>query len=187
MINVISRIACWFTFSALIIFCSGKNSIFLTQIMSESMNVRKKAIINQFCGGKKSIPTLIDDIQRGPETANELTNPTSSIMQEDNLRIFLGAYAAYMIELILAKEELDMKDFYRSDLLLGSSKNYIFWNGFIVNRNGDCVSRNQREMDKIALIYKKWWGANNEKPLEQLRNEWKNNIRPLSGSGYHWE
>ena len=149
----------------------------------------KEGILGLFNAGKDSIPFLINEIGRCDIVFNRLPNSMGSILTEDHLKICLGAYAAYVIEMILAIDQIDDKTFLlEKDLLFSISeqKHYLYWNGFVVNDEDKCVSRNAEEMKNVASFYLLWWEKNKDRSLDQLKKDWKDGVRPLSGTGYRW-
>jgi hypothetical protein len=157
------------------------------KLMNFSDSKHKEGIIKLFRSGKEAIPFLIKGISCCDIVTNSLVNPTGSLLTDNHLRICSGAYAAYVIEMILAIDHIDEKKYFmEKDFLFSEIEHYLYFNGFIVNAKNDCVSQNKKEMTTIAGFYKEWWEKNSQKTLEELKKDWKDGIRPLSGSGFRW-
>jgi hypothetical protein len=173
---------------------SSSNTRFMANIkkmLNGTIENKKMAIFEIFNNGKKAIPLLINEIKNSKIIWNPLGNPLNSIASDDHLKICSGAIAAYTIELILAKDLIEREKFFKNKLrLLDSGTDhayYVYFNGFIVNDKDECVSRNRNEMTKVQKIYENWWKNNKDKTLGELRGDWKNRKRPLSGSIYYWK
>ena len=149
---------------------------------------KKTGMYELFQLGTAAIPYLVEEIDRGDIVPNLLQSPLGSIVTENHTQICTGAYAAYVIEMILALDQIDKTSFFTNAFFFGSElKNYLFLDGFIVYENNECVSKNKKEMKRIAQIYREWWEQNSSKSLPQLKAEWKQGRTPLSGSGYQWK
>jgi hypothetical protein len=169
-----------------IIFCgSQSNSIVneLNNLKSDHLETNKKAIFELHKNGKKSIPLLIKEISDNTKVMNQIQNPKYSFYGETH--VFFGVFSAYVIELILGREKLNTENSYKSLFLLEKSTNYIYTRGLIIDEENRII--NEEDLIKIRKIYEAWWEQNRSKSIEQLRDDWRNNIRPLSGSKYHWE
>jgi len=169
-----------------IIFCgSQSNSIVneLNNLKSVHFDTKKNAIFELHKNGKKSIPLLIKEISDNTKVINEIRNPLSSFYGEPY--VFFGVFSAYVIELILGREKLNTENSYKSQYLLDEPTNYIYTRGLIIDEENRII--NKEDLIKIRKIYAEWWEKNKDKTIEQLRNDWKKNIKPLSGSKYHWE
>jgi hypothetical protein len=169
--------------------CTDKTadiSSLIGQLKCESMMDRQAAFIELHALGKKAIPHLVDAIHDDSITFLCLHNPISSRITKGSLNNFAGILAAYMIELILAKDKLQLGGYGDSLWVFGDDpQNYIYDNGVIArNDGGDLTHVN---IKKVMEIYKTWWQQNEARSIEGLRDEWKNNVRPLTGSDFHWE
>jgi hypothetical protein len=157
----------------------------LNNLKNEHPDTKKKAIFELHEGGKKSIPLLIREISDDTKILCQIQNPKYSFYGEANT--YFGVLSAFVIELIIGREKLNTEKSLKSEFLLGSDDtNYVYTKGVIID---DENKRSIKEGDliKIREIYEAWWEKNKSKSIEQLRNDWRNNIRPLSGSKYHWE
>ncbi len=155
-------------------------------LKSESMMDRQAAFIELHALGKKAIPPLIDAINDDSMTFICLNNPISSTISQGSLSNYSGILAAYMIELILARDKLHLGGSGNSVWVFGSDpQNYIYDNGFIARNDGGDLMH--RDIKDISEIYRTWWEQNKSRSIEGLRDDWQNNVRPLSGSDYHWE
>ncbi len=155
-------------------------------LKSESMMDRQAAFIELHALGKKAIPPLIDAIDDDSMTFICLNNPHSSTISQGSLSNYSGIMAAYMIELILARDKLKLGGSGDSVWVFGGDpQNYIYNNGFIVRNDGNDLMH--RDVKDISEIYRTWWEQNKSRSIEGLRDDWQNNVRPLTGSDYHWE
>jgi hypothetical protein len=181
-ISVFPIILIFFTFSNA--FPVENSSLLIKNLNSNSPSTFKESILELHKMGKNAIPLLIDGIGCNKRiAAATLSNPMDSFLSFD--KICSGVINAYLIELILAREEIIQKNFFESPFILGhDQQNYLYLKGFITNRRGKLI--NKHDMTRIKMILKRWWEKNKDKAIEQLRDDWKNNFRPLSGSGYNW-
>ncbi len=133
--------------------------------------------------GEKSIPLLINKISDcQSKTFFTLANSRNS--QFGGYYECYGFFYAYLIELILGKEKLDeIEDLYLYHGL-GAQGNYIYWDGLLVDENEKMADKSN--LSEIQEIYAAWWENNKHKSLKQLREDWKNDRGPLSGSRYRW-
>lgn len=147
----------------------------------------KFAIFKLHRMGKDAIPFLIEAINAEKKIGNIMTNPMSSLLTEDIARVYPGVMAAYVIELIVARECLNTKEFFENEFTLGGGnfENYIYYYGIILKGKRvriDQISERERidpnDVAEIQRIYRFWWEKNRQKPLEQLRIEWESGKRP---------
>jgi hypothetical protein len=140
------------------------------------------AIVELHKQGKKSIPLLIDEIDNcQPLTDLTFAHPRNSIIW--GTYNCYGFLYAYLVELILAKEKIEThsSQFYK---ILGSDDNFIFFNG-VLSKNNACVARKE-DLPEIKNAYRAWWEKNKWKSLAELRENWKHEKRPLTGSRFGW-
>lgn len=72
-----------------------------------------------------------------------------------------------------------------SPYVLGSDiKNYIYQEGYICIGD-DKISSN--DLVAVKRAYVEWWNRSSSKGLQELRQEWKQNRRPLSGTAFSWK
>lgn len=158
---------------------------YIKGLRGDSSISQKEAILELFKNGKDSIPSLIDSIECNKKIMLMFTNPRLSFRRDDVMNGYAGIASAYVIEFILAKDRIDERAYWSGFFLLGSDiDNYIYSTGVIIKKNGDSIRSS--DLSKIRLIYKIWWKKNRDKPIEVLREEWKQNNRPLTGSKYRW-
>ncbi len=169
--------------------CTDKTadiSSLIGQLKCESLMDRQAAFIELHALGKKAIPHLVDAIHDDSMTLICLHNPISSRITRGSLNNFAGILAAYMIELILAKDELQLEDKGDSVWVFGGDPhNYIYENGVIARNDGGDLTHHDIKM--IMEIYKTWWQQSETRSIEGLRDEWQTNVRPLTGSDFHWK
>ena len=169
--------------------CTDKTadiSSLIGQLKCESLMDRQAAFIELHALGKEAISDLVDAIQDDSMTIICLHNPISSIITRGSLNNFAGILAAYMIELILAKDKLNLGGDGNSVWVFGGDpQNYIYDNGVIIRNDGGDLGH--RDIKMIMEIYKTWWQQSQARSIEGLRDEWQNNVRPLTGSDFHWE
>lgn len=147
-------------------------------------NFTQKTIIRIFKDGKTSIPLLIDNIsEKRGAFAFELKNPLNQ--KKEQFYLSFGFLYAYLVELILAKDTLEID--LESKKLLMSSDNYIFWEGSVIPGLSDRIVTADEALIEIQRYYRQWWNENKHKSLQQLRKEWKLGKRPLNGSKYGWQ
>jgi hypothetical protein len=100
--------------------------------------------------------------------------PEQSYIPNGLLNNYLGIRAAYLIELLLSRDSYNLQE-----------KRRVYGYALIVkDDNYDRLS--YQDMVEIKRIYLNWWNENNHKTLQQLRAEWKEGKRPLSGQPYKW-
>lgn len=144
--------------------------------------------------GKIIIPDLIKKIDFRNEVVLHLFDPLSSkICISLSLDEYIGVFYAYLIELILKKDDIFTPLTYSPH-----STEYNYGSGIIFcccriaprNLNADCstslVDLTYRDIMKIKQVYTEWWANNKDKSLEELREDYKNGIRPLTNSDYEW-
>jgi hypothetical protein len=44
-----------------------------------------------------------------------------------------------------------------------------------------------KDLDAVKRAYSEWWNRNSSKELKKLRQEWKQKLRPLSGTVFSWQ
>ncbi len=169
--------------------CTDKTadiSSLIGQLKCESLMDRQAAFIELHALGKEAIPHLVDAIHDDRLTLICLHNPISSRITRGSLNNFAGILAAYMIELILAKDKLHLGGDGDSVWVFGGDpQNYIYDNGVMARNDGGGLT--YRDIKIIMGIYKTWWQQSQARSIEGLRDEWQNNVRPLTGSDFHWE
>jgi len=89
-----------------------------------------------------------------------------------------GVFDAYIIELILSTAKLSEED-------IRQNRHNLFTRNIII-KNVDPTPLEYADILSIKMIYNNWWERNKGKSIEALRQDWKNNKRPLSGSKYSW-
>jgi hypothetical protein len=130
--------------------------------------------------GKPAIPLLIDSIENPCPMEIILESPRSSTVEITRARGFL---AAYLIEWILAIDHINLDDMMKSPYLLGNDLNNYIYSPCIVIDGREALAE---DLIVIKKLYQEWWRRNNYKELDELRREWKQNIRPLSGTAFSW-
>ncbi len=144
---------------------------------------RKPAIFSLHKNALNAIPALIEAIDdKDPFDQIELKNPIlSGVPKEAFQKTYMGVLAAYTIELILGKEALRGNQNALSPRLDPEDCVYDFG---ILHRDGETITRD--DLAKVKALYQKWWDTNKDKSLQELRQEWIHNKRPLSGTPYRW-
>lgn len=155
---------------------------------------RRRAVVTLHKLGKAAIPTLlshIGDTDRATASVLLLQNPLlSSILPDSQHDEFNGIMSAYVIELILGQKSLVSEAVgcgFRgetSGVFLLEHHDYVYAHGLIrKSANGGIL---KGDLASIQEIYRKWWTANQEKTLEEMREDWNHAKRPLTGSIYFW-
>lgn len=192
----------------LLIFCSNTqaNEIFENELLVGNMiewgnvsvysETKVEHIKLVHSKGKSIIPILIKYIDIEVETYNGLM-VIDSLFQYPYFRLseYYGVFFAYLIDLILAKEEIFIPNvrplYYLTDT-------YKYETGLLYDyckiAPSDVLQKNKRkyidlkysDIKKIKEFYSKWWKKNKNKSLEKLREDYKNGVRPLANSGYEW-
>jgi hypothetical protein len=143
----------------------------------EENNSKNGALYQEFLKyGKSAIPYLIRDIYKNKTNYGCIFRPLNS-----NLKILVnydGVFDAYVIEVILSTTKL-------SEAAIRQNKNNLFTRNIII-KTGDPTPLEYTDLLNIKKIYNTWWERSKGKSIEALRQEWKNNKRPLSGSKYSW-
>lgn len=144
--------------------------------------------------GIKAIPCLIDHLDDSKNSPFGFKNPKSSYIPSFFLKgNQIGIKYAYLIELILAKDTLESSpDFdWNKNNWEEATKPYRIYDYCVIVRKDE----NQKpiediltndDMKKIKLIYLAWWKKNQNKSIEQLRNDYKQNGSILKDSDYMW-
>jgi len=83
-------------------------SLLMEKLKCQSAMERQTAFIELHSMGKESIPYLIDEIVDNNMTFICLHNPVSSMISKGSLMNFSGILPAYTIELVLAREKLQI-------------------------------------------------------------------------------
>jgi hypothetical protein len=160
------------------------------QVKSEINNLkhgdarqRKAAMFALHETGMNALPLLIESIDdTEPFDQILLANPLLSYIPPEALKkTHVGILSAYTVELILGRKALrgNPHDF---TFLVGPED--CVYNYGMLKRVGESVSH--EDLERIKDIYVKWWEAHKGMTLEQLRQEWSDNKRPLTGSAYKW-
>ncbi len=158
----------------------------LAMFIEGTAEQRLSEIAKMHAGGKNAIPALIRQIGEPSVVPVTLGNPYLSHKPPN--KQYCGQVAAYLVELVLARETLDLHGFREpvNSLLQGNPDIYIYPLGYIVvDRGSKPIS--PTSLKKVQSAYAKWWEANSGKSMEDLRNDWRNGIRPLTESLYAWK
>jgi hypothetical protein len=140
-----------------------------------------------YSSGIEAIPRLIDEVSSSRRVSVILSDPKSSNI-EGPLWTYCGVVAAYLIETLLSRSDLALEPLPQpeGDLFLGiNSDDYVYTRGIIRKKNGALPGRG--DLRKIHDIYWRWWQSHRTKTLADIRRELGNELRPLTGSEYHWE
>ncbi len=144
---------------------------------------QKLAMFSLHQNAANAIPLLIELIDdRSPFEQITLKNPKLSGIPEEALhKTYMGVLAAYTVELILGTEKLrgDRGD----SSFLVDPQDCVYDYG-ILHIDGGKITRS--DLAKVKGIYQEWWNTHKDKSLQELRQEWKENKRPLSGTAYSW-
>lgn len=159
----------------------------------------RPAIVELHARGKESIPALIAVIDSSETTGAPFLDPASSTISNALSEFRKGVAAAYVIEMILMTEELHFAGDQDWSGPLGLNRQHYLYTGqqgVIIHSGGDSGwsgvgSSGDRgltveELKEVKAIYQKWWEENKKKSIEELRADWKEGRRPLSGSAYMW-
>ena len=94
----------------------------------------------------------------------------------------MGIFAAYLIELILAKEnfgsEIENENpykIYKYAVIIKTDNNEKIMQPLVFD-----------DMKKVKMIYIDWWDKNKNKSMDELRSDWKDNNRVLNNSEFVW-
>ena len=136
--------------------------------------------------GKQAISLLLDEISDSQEAPVKLGNPFLSNRPFES-PTYCGSIAAYLIELVLARNNLSLRAFrdYSDSLLQGVPEDYIFPLGYIVDKHSG-KPINKRILSQVSRLYKIWWENNANRNIELLRGDWMKGKGPLAGSDYEW-
>lgn len=156
----------------------------IAALINDPPGERTERLKSLYEGGTKAIPLLIDQIADGGLVSTvSLAKPTESIARMDP--VYCGTVSAYLIELIIGTGQFSIQS--SNDFFLGvDPSNYVYRFG-IVTTIRDHSSIRRTDLRKLKLAYLKWWVANQAKRIEELRSDWKDGRRPLSGSDFLWE
>jgi hypothetical protein len=141
----------------------------------------KRGIISTYQMGEAAIPELIDRIADSRPDGIDLESPMSSLLEGPRPR---GLVAAYFVEWILAIDQIDQDDIMNSLYLLGNDlRSYIYQQAYILK---DDKKISPGVLIAVKKAYEEWWERNSSKGLDELRREWKQGERPLSGTAFKW-
>ncbi|HTE00399.1 MAG TPA: hypothetical protein VK668_13995 [Mucilaginibacter sp.] len=130
------------------------------------------ALYHQFLNyGKNVIPYLIDNVDNKRKEYGGNFNPLNSNLYQ--IANFDGVHAAYVVELILSNSA-------------NAKARYVLFNRDIIVKDAGYLPLEYNDMIEIKRLYNNWWILNKEKPIDKLREDWRNKKRPLSGSHYNW-
>jgi hypothetical protein len=155
-------------------------------LISKKWEDKKKGILELFHMQKDAIPLLIDSIDN-PRIlrGTSLVDPIESSVTIEDLQTNLGVLASYLIEWIIAVEDINTTEFMQSPFLLGNEhSHYIYSRGKIMVEGREIFKQDLR---RVKSQYQSWWEVNRSKSMDELRSDWQKGTRPLSGSKYHWE
>ena len=166
----------------------------LSVLKNGTMCARRQAVVALHKLGKAAIPVLvahIGDADRATRSLLLLQNPLlSSILPDSQHDEFSGVISAYMIELILGQESLVSEAVgcgFRGETgtaFLLEARDYVYGHGLI--RKSAEHAMGEGDLASVKEIYRKWWDANQNKTLQEMRDDWKHTKRPLTGSAYFW-
>jgi len=142
----------------------------------------KKGIISTYQMGEAAIPDLIDRIAESRLDGIVLKSPMSSLFEGPRPR---GFVAAYFIEWILAIDAIDQDDIMNSPYVLGNDLRYYIYQEGSICKGNDMIS--SKDLAAVKRAYAEWWNRSSSKGLKELRQEWKQNRRPLSGTVFSWK
>jgi hypothetical protein len=136
--------------------------------------------------GKQAIPALIGHIGDGEIAQSSVLlfeNPILNYMPPDAQHDYIaGVLYAYTVELILGKDRLSV-DQGSCDFLLDPG-DYVYHSGLIRKQDHRLIEA--IDLSRVQQIYSRWWEANRNKSLIQLRRDWKMSARPLKRSQFSW-
>ena len=156
----------------------------ISKLHSHNILERRQAIMNLHDQGKASIPYLIEKIDDTEIVIFSMGHPWNSDgIVLYNMASYAGTLFSYMVELILARDALQ-ETLTPTPFFFSNNDNWIYWDGVI--ERADKQPLNAEDMKKIKMHYKTWWKNNKEKSIEELREDWKNQKRPLSKTVYSW-
>jgi hypothetical protein len=138
----------------------------IRKLGDDSTRVQNEGAEELFEMGKRAIPSLINSIGSTETIAVAYWNPISSEAPPEGAKIrqLATEIYAYMIEIILSKEDKMLTEY---------------------NDDGTCTVSID-DLVKVRRVYSDWWDRNKDKSIEQLRDDWKNGVRPLTGTDYKW-
>jgi hypothetical protein len=156
------------------------------QIVGQLVNEieRKEKIHELYALRENAIPKLIEEIGSLQKQPFILSAPKNSNI-EGPLNCYCGVVAAYMIETILAKENLVLENPSPGFFLGTQDEDYVYRQGIITRNNGYRLESS--DLRRIQRLYLRWWQKNKEMSLEEMRNSWQIGLRPLSNSTYRWK
>ena len=158
---------------------------YINDILSKDVVKRYNAVIHIHNHGKNAIPILIEKIDTDKMAWIAVKHPYNSNFLKEAMTNYAGVLYAYVIELILGRENLVPNKYPITWILGDSMDNYVYWYG-VINCKGKRKSFDLDDMKAIKRIYQEWWDKNKSRPIEELRTDWENGIKPLTGSDYKW-
>lgn len=157
----------------------------IARLESGSQPDRREAIVSLHRLGKEAIPSLIENVSNGKELPVSLVNPNNSDLRESMAaKTYAGTLSAYVIELILRREEIRLNPDDHPQFLLGNNPdNYAYWNG-VIKKGGAPAGR--ANLPLIKKKYADWWEKNKSSTLEKLREEQKAGSPVLDKRPFYW-
>ncbi len=158
----------------------------VSKLERNSPQERRDAILSLHHFGKDAIPFLIDNITNSKDLYVMLVNPRNSdVRLALEAKTYEGILAAYVIELILNREQIKLDKNDNPQFLLGNNPdNYVFWEGVIRKNKGLATGA---DLPRIRRLYQKWWDMNKSETIEKLREKQKSGAHVLNRKPYYWE
>lgn len=154
---------------------------------SETFSQRSAAVRHLLSLEESAVRLLIADIPSDQVTPVILNAPMSSAVRGPLWR-YCGVVAAYLVETMLSKTELILEEpvDQGTGFFLGTdNRDYVYGQGVIVRSDGTLIS--STDLKRIHELYLRWWDARRGESLEEMRRDWREGSRPLTGSEFHWE
>lgn len=144
---------------------------------------QKAAIHNLHYLGKEAIPVLIDALDdKTSFDAINLLQPISSVIPPDSLKpSYRGILYAYVIEMILGKTSL--KGEAKDATFLVDEDDCVYRLGLLKSEGG---TLEPGDLKALKQSYTGWWESHRQLSIGELRQQWMENKRPLSGTKFRW-
>lgn len=181
-----TSVACALIFGAGLCLAQGRCGS-MSPFVEGPVSERLVRLAELHAAGKRAIAMLVREVASSERAPVTLENPYLSnrpVLSQTHC----GIVAAYLIELILGKAALSLREFLQHGawLIQGAPDNYIYRLGYIAHvSSGEAIDKSA--LSNVAKLYAEWWRNSADSSLDDLREHWRKGDRPLTGSGYKWQ
>jgi hypothetical protein len=141
----------------------------------------RSAVLALHAEGREAIPALIEAIGDKTPVPVSLSDPRRSYVKAAEESTPRGVIAAYVVELILARTEMNTASSPDCDFVL-EPQDFLYQQGRIY----DAELREVTDLVPVQQRYRTWWQSNSGLSLDALREAWSQGHRPLAQSPLQW-